>query len=394
MANILYLLRTFNDIDHITPIIWKTLREGDSAVIVFVDDYDYKNDYRLKFLRSNFFLQIYKFPLAYKLTKQNKFIFKLIREVFYNDFSCSSFLKKHMITSCVFEFGGSYGRDLRGHFFRTAKKNGIPTFCVPHGCYIFLNYDVNDHIKAIKEKTGKWPDFSKRSHFDYYVVQNPFHRQQSIDWGQDPEKTFAWGSVRFYPEWAKKNMEICPPFRASKNDKNKVKVVFMLPHWEYNVDKNRCIELILKLISHPWIYLIIKDHTRGTGGLPDELRKRCNSMCNVEASIPAHSPALINWSDVVINFGSSIGIEALLTRKQLINPFYLHTNKTIFEQTGASHSAKDHDEVLSLLQEFKKGKLPQIPDDNKKELFKQVIYGGKAEHDVLDYYWRKITLRK
>jgi len=145
-ANILCLLRTYNDIDHITPIIWKTLEKGDQALVVFEDRYDYKTDYRLNFLRNNFRLPIFEFPLAYKLTKPNKLLLKILREIFFNDFSCRTFLKKYNIDSCVFEWGEAYGRDLRGHFISTAKRIGVPTFCVPHGCNTYLNYDVNDFI--------------------------------------------------------------------------------------------------------------------------------------------------------------------------------------------------------------------------------------------------------
>lgn len=394
MANVLFILRTYNDTDHIVPIIWKTLENGDRAFIAFVEPYDYENDYRLNFLRNKYEYQIYQFPWAHRLTKPNRLVLKLVREIFCNDVSCSLFLKRHKISSCVFEFGNSYGRDLRGHLFSAAKRMGIPTFCVPHGCMIYLNYDINDHIREIKHKTGKWPDFSDRSHFDFYVVQSPFHRKQSIDWGQDPNKTFAWGSARFYPKWAEKNLEICPPFFANKNDRDRIRVVFMLPHWDYNVNKNKSLDLIFELAAKTWIYLVVKDHTRGSGGLSLKLAKELNMMPNVEAKVEENSPALIKWSDVVINFGSSIGVEALLMDKELVNPVYLHTNETIFERTGACHIAESASQVVTLLRRIREGIISEVPESNKYALFREVIYGGKEEHDVLDYYWRKITLRK
>ena len=43
--------------------------------------------------------------------------------------------------------------------------------------------------------------------------------------GLDPIKSKAWGSLRFYPEWALKNREICPQFKIDNNASKKLKIV-------------------------------------------------------------------------------------------------------------------------------------------------------------------------
>jgi hypothetical protein len=227
------------------------------------------------------------------------------------------------------------------------------------------------------------------------VVQSTYHREQNLKMGLLPQKCHAWGSTRFYPEWQKINLELCDMFTPGKDDNGKIKVIFMLPHWDYNVNKNKCLDLIEQLIQTKNIFLIIKDNTRGkTGGLTDEERKRFQAHPNVEANVSAHSPALIAWSDVVINFGSSIGIEALLQNKALINPFYLHTNKTIFEKTGAAFNAANSEEVLSVLSKIGSCDNMDISKANKKKLFKEVIYGGREKFNVLEYYYQCLSLKK
>ena len=148
----------------------------------------------------------------------------------------------------------------------------------------------------------------------------------------------------------------------------------MLPHCSYNVDKEKCLDLIELLISKEWIFLVIKDHARGDGGLPNDLRKKYNSLHNVEASISAHSPTLIEWSDIVISF-STIGLEALLQNKQLINPSYLHTNRTIIDETLACHLANNNHDVLKLIEKFSKGELDRIPEESKIKLYREIITG-------------------
>jgi hypothetical protein len=107
---------------------------------------------------------------------------------------------------------------------------------------------------------------------------------------------------------------------------------------------------------------------------------------NTEVTAEASSVSLIKWSDAVINFGSSIGIEALLQDKIHINPFYLHSNQTIFDKTDAGHRPKSNAETMDVLQQIHQQEIAPIPNENKKELYRCVIYGGKSEHDVLKSY--------
>jgi hypothetical protein len=46
----LFHLNTYNDVDHITPVIYKFLSKGETVDVVFLSDFDYENDYRINFL--------------------------------------------------------------------------------------------------------------------------------------------------------------------------------------------------------------------------------------------------------------------------------------------------------------------------------------------------------
>ena len=49
----LFLVREFNDIDHITPIVWKMRRDNyPVAVFCLNPEYDLHSDHRLRFLRK------------------------------------------------------------------------------------------------------------------------------------------------------------------------------------------------------------------------------------------------------------------------------------------------------------------------------------------------------
>ena len=49
----LFFVSAFNDIDHMTPIIWKMAKYNHSLAVFCMDaEYDIKNDYRLNFLKK------------------------------------------------------------------------------------------------------------------------------------------------------------------------------------------------------------------------------------------------------------------------------------------------------------------------------------------------------
>ena len=403
MPKPLFFLRSFNDIDHIVPVIWKFQEYGEKPIIVFTSKISYEDDYRLRFIESNGRVEMHRFlsgpwdklrrRIASRLTEKWKVEESTIRRFLWSLRKEKRFLSKNNVYTCIFEWGDPQSRGpVTERFICAAKANRLATFSVPHGCNIYLNTLVNQRDIALNAK-GVKQDMSARNVFDYYVVQSPRHRAQSLRMGLDPDRCQAWGSARFYPEWQKINLKICGKFIPQKDDGGKTKVIFMLPHWDYNVHRAKCMTLIERLVNRDNIFLIIKDHTRGrTGGLTQEERKRFEAHPNVETDVRADSPALIAWSDAVINFGSSIGIEVLLQDKVLINPLYLHTNRTIFEETGAAVNAHNDEEVLSTLAMIGEGRGAKIPDKNRDKLYREIIYGGKEPFDVLDYYYQRLSL--
>jgi hypothetical protein len=49
----LFFVRAFNDIDHMTPVVWKMSRDNYPVAVYCINpDYDIDNDYRLNFLKE------------------------------------------------------------------------------------------------------------------------------------------------------------------------------------------------------------------------------------------------------------------------------------------------------------------------------------------------------
>jgi hypothetical protein len=414
MGRTAFFLRAYNDIDHIAPVIWKFIKKGEKPIVIFHTDVDYENDYRIKFLLSEGEVEIIRdldakylrfqkvsksllYRINYKLYRLKRnprtFLGRLHRKF---SFDCSNeveFLLKNEISQCVFEWGTPFERgEVINKYFIAAKGQGITTLCLPHGCNMFTHSDVNEGYRALMIKGGI-ADQSFRREYDYYVFQNPFRRDGWVKWGYNPVKTFAWGSARWCPEWQKLNQKICPKFVPQKNSDQRYKIVFMQYQSNYNIDKDLIWSLLSAIASNNKIQLIIKDSTRhGTNYSSKQFLENYGNVQNVEfVGNEANSPALIECSDCVIAFGSSIGIEALIQNKPLINPHYLISNRTHYEKFNAALNAGSQKDVILHLEKLINEREYNIPDENKQKLFKEFIYGGKEDHDVLESYYGKIT---
>ena len=168
--------------------------------------------------------------------------------------------------------------------------------------------------------------------------------------------------------------------------------MFFLPQWDYKVNYLESIKVIKKISNNSNIFLVIKGHTRGTGSLFQKDFISLERSKNVIVNSSIDSPSLVRWSDVVINVASSIAIEALIQKRPIIYPFYLHKNKTIFDTPELVNLASGCEEVLSLLINHYKGKKLFLPNkDFLNQFLINEVYGGYESNDVLKTYFDHIV---
>jgi hypothetical protein len=392
----LFHLNTFNDIDHIAPVIWKILENGGYVDVIFLSEFDFKSDYRIIFLLEYDRFNVCKAGKNQQL--RNKILFnhrlrklalkispfRVILEFVSIHIWKNVYLKNGNILSVIYEWGSPYRLN---HY--DAIMLGIPAIVLPHGFNIFINYDVNEHVSQIKKNTGNWPDFSERNVFDVYILQTERHRILSTVWKQDEDKVEAWGSARFYPEWSSINLRLCGAMtRDIQSDINKV--VFFLPHWSYNVKIQEVISLLEKIKSLDHLYLFVKGHTRGTGSMSQDNMRKIGGYENVELNVLEHSPQLIDFCDIVINFGSSIAIDAVNIGVPIIHTPYLHTNTTIFDNSLVNYVANNDEEVIALIEKGRQGLLKLPTKKDRERFFHDEVYCGKNKFNVLDQYFFNI----
>src|SRR2546421_46619 len=101
MKNFLFLLRTDPDIDHIAPLIWKCLEQGERTYVTFVEGFPYANDYRIQFLMK---YPNFKVLSLAGVMARSRFVHFASR-LLWNYYSIRSLLRRYEISACFFEWG-------------------------------------------------------------------------------------------------------------------------------------------------------------------------------------------------------------------------------------------------------------------------------------------------
>lgn len=358
MKRFLFVINFYNDVDHCAPLAFDLLSRGHAVGIIGLTAFPLSEDLRVQRLAQFSKFRIHSFKLLPRntgISNQHSgalsFPKKVFRELVFNWALAVTFLVLQRYEVIIFTWGRPRAKGFQRRIFNASRTLGLLAICIPHGQNIYLNYDVNQALRRQYNASRQWPNFSDRDGFDAYVVQTDRHRIQHIDWGMNPAKVHAWGSLRFDPEWVKTNTTLYNAEHSPKiKREQELAVVFFLPHWRYNVDESACIELIRRIADLSNICLQVKGHTRGDRLSPETIRQlRQNPNCNLDSDF--ESTPLLDWADVAINFGSSIALEAVVKDIPVIYPSFLHENQTIFDDCGYVFDCMNHDEVISLLNE-------------------------------------------
>ena len=238
----LFLVRHFNDIDHITPVAWKMKTDGYPVAVYCMNPrYDIANDYRLEFIKSKgaavdylhtAYRQgdpFYKFlqwlmnksvgiqasvrahnrrraDISSKVFEQpariaGKLANKLMRKMYYHTGWARSILEQTAARVVCFDYvmPRLYAVDA---FLKAAKEMSVPTLSLPHGIQLYTN-------EVTKPKSTDTRRFTKFNRFDYIIVPNQLRKEILIKSGVAGEKITVLGSARYCIEWLEQNKKNC-----------------------------------------------------------------------------------------------------------------------------------------------------------------------------------------
>jgi len=406
LPHVAFYLYHFNDIDQSTPIMWKFLERGHKVTTVLLDpQLSHDNDPRFRLLKTypgfdiKSVTDVIPVPGAGWLFRQKngmttgrlrRLLRKVLRETGLTVQMAETGIRAIGAKVCVFEWGGLGARN-RTECLLAAQRLGLRTATVPQGANIFLNVEVNKTVaEAVRRGEKPRQDYNA---YDAYIFQNPIHRDAQVKLGMDPDMCRVIGSPRYCQEWLAIHDTLYPPFQPKHDCADKTKLVFVLQQWIYNIDQEATLAAIQRLYEQDWIYLIVKDHPRSDlGALPKDLRAKIAERTNAEViGAEVSSTSLMNWSDAVINFASSIAIEPIVKGKPVINPRYLHANATAFDDPGVTICVNSDAELIDAAGRLRTEKMDGLSGPARDNFLQTVVHGGHNPVDVLQGYYDVIV---
>ena len=412
----LFFVRDFNDIDHITPVVWKMKRANYPVAVYCINpNYDIQSDYRLNFLKElgvkvdfiyNTFdqqsgwshrivrflflrcldvrkgfdrggrqqLSFWSKAFSRLAENANNWLYKLLHNRFYNSNWAQRFLERSQARVLCFDW-------IRPHKYvvepllKAAKAMSIPTVALPHGVFLYTNDSVQTGSKKAEQ-------FDRYSHFDYVVVQNRLFKETIVRSGVPEDKISVLGSARYCKEWMDHNNKILPrKIKSEVDNPRKLKVVFMTTRPHYRIDDDRMLKTFNLMYKLYGIEVIVKPHTR-TG-------KESKIYENIPLANVADisSVELCLWADVVLVIASSVIIEALVNKKAALYLKYLHENTMEYEEFKSCWTLNSEDELINALSSLRANlSAVRYTEEDMNRWLAEIMYGGRGEHDVLEDY--------
>ena len=411
---ILFLVRSYNDIDHMAPVAWRLARDRSAQVELLCANptYDLTGDFRLRFLAREHQVPVGYLYQAHLPTLAHRWAAKLI---------CGPSRLGPGMVDWLHErarhrlFGPGWAEDMlrrrrpdvlvmdwqRPKFFnlpamlQAAKALGTPLVALPHGMNLVTNPLCTN--KAVRQ--GRDQDFGEDwKHFDHNLVQFELYRQRVIAGGVPPDKVTVMGSARFCPQWREVLGRILPPEpRLAGRGRGRLKLVYMDQHHRMRLHPRRIAQTMRDTARRPDVELLIKPATRGVGQTladPEWGVSSAEIKGLAELASATHSLNLIRWADAVLCASSSICLEVLLEGKTLLYPKFFHDNRMLFEDYGACWSVGDEAALQAALDRAAAEPAYRPYSPEQVEAFvNEAVFGGEAGRDVLGDYARFILER-
>ncbi|MBO6561351.1 MAG: hypothetical protein JJ959_12485 [Nisaea sp.] len=341
-----FFLRHHNDIDHITPIIWRWAREpGHDALVVITELSVSLGDFRLRFLERQ--------P-AIEVIWKGTLVERTAKALGRGDSSRSTAgeIVQYLMSDGIplvlaFDWVGA---ELVASVVKASKLRGVKTVSLPHGDDPYVNYLITrDEIDF--SEVGKW--FNNVPIFDILVSPSTVHAKRAgPKW---KHKNRVLGSPRYCPEWRGQLRALLAPIETAEMERN-LKIVFFIRNAKYAVFWEEFTRLLSLVMQFPNINLVVVRHPRHfeVDGqeedvpLPDPRTlplKHSTSRLAYVASDAYHSSQWIGWSDVVFSLGTTAVYEAILDGKPVFEIEYLHPNRSVVSTMFRNSDVQSRDHI-------------------------------------------------
>ncbi len=347
----LFFLRHYNDIDHVTPVVYKWIESGHQCDVVLIGSTQFRRDFRVQYLshlsgvRVAHVCELFSWVKYVKWRLQMLMLTRNVRRIpilghlaekladrF--DESQRMPLWRDTAESLLNRCFGDSGKGVVAFDWiernsvicvewvevvvEMAKNRGLGTVSLPHGD----SPHASQLIRRGERRVEPDVTFSAAKIFDRLVVPNEMCATRFRPF-LDDSKLAVLGSPRYCEEWLKILAGLMPPSPLVRSN-SRLKIVMFLRKANFTTFWEEVSEVVHMIAGFPDVELIIKPHTRS--GWKQSLTKdsAIKQLPNVSvASDDAHSVHLMNWSDVIIDLATSVVFEAVRAKKPVLAADYL-----------------------------------------------------------------------
>ena len=349
--NVVWLMRGIPDLENIAPFAHILLSQGHKVLCVS-EDWSYGDaldHHIIKWLLTN-----HSGKFSFEGTKGAQ---RRPREVVSD---CQLILldwgpglKAGLTSAIKRRIFGLKTSSLRDEYIALAVLNNIKTVCLPHGFntrYVSETRKINKirKIKRFLFRESYIEDYSDRSVFDLYVFSSKKHMQISLDTYNmrgvnstflPPIKFAAWWRAIEHESLASSSLTSV----VSKSTPRRL--AFCNPKWKNNIDQ----ELIDKIFSEIHCHwdgdIFILEHPRaGVSNATYNQARLANEHNNIRIIAEGFN-TVRQHCDVVIDFGTSIAIDALLDGTSVIYPLFADPNGSIVEHLEGALICRSFDDL-------------------------------------------------
>ena len=418
-SRVVFFVRSFNDIDHITPLIhYCGLNQSLQAEVYCLDwKYPLFENPNIQFLMKSGVIQIgylwgphcasFFTGLLCRIVDivrrceslikhkqgQNRFtraVFGRIRRglVFivtniYDLLPIKKVFEEEVPKALIFDYLNA-GAPRNRKIVARANELKIPTFCLPHGIVIYSNKYITSSRNLVVDSSGLY--------FDYYIGGGLM--RDYLKWRGIPEERIREiGSLRFCPEWREIRQRSVFPRKAentsAQREPDRLKVVFFLHQLVYNANPSMLEASIRCLGEIEGISVRLKPHTRGMD--LSDISRLVKSANNLELAVGTESADLIDWCDVAMSTGSSVIIDAVLAGKIFVYPDFVDTNRVFFKDEDACWTVSSIEALRTALNSLVKNKT-KVPYSRlaQEKLLSRLVFAGGFSKDVREHHLRFI----
>ncbi|PSJ17076.1 hypothetical protein [Nitrosomonas supralitoralis] len=376
----LFFLRHYNDIDHVTPVVYQWIGSGHQCDVVLIGSTQFRRDFRVKYLsqlqgvRLAHMNELFswtdycKWRLQMLILTRNVRRIKLIGRLAEKladrfDEKKRNPLWQHTAKLLLDRCFGNAGKGVVAFdwiernsvicvewvevVIAMAKERGLGTVSLPHGD----SPHASQLIRRGERRAEPDATFSAATIFDKVVVPNELCAIRFRPFMTDSQLAVL-GSPRYCEAWLKVLAGLMPPSPLTGSD-DKLKIVMFLRKANFTTFWEEVGEVVHMLAEFPAVELIIKPHTRS--GWKQSLTKDSSikKLANVSvAGDGAHSVHLMNWADVIIDLATSVVFEAIRAKKPVLAADYLIAARSAVAYYMPETELKCRDDVYEKIDYF------------------------------------------